>query len=250
MLRWIKSRYSAGLAVGLGLIVGPVLLLLIMAIPALLYQDDCFAGRCEHWIVQAARSFGFGLFLFAPVLMILGSLIVIVTGAAYGIKVFRMGRSATGQGRGLVMQGIGLLCAVILLFLAYVPGGPDGCSRVLTDTGYEICLEDEFADLTISETRQWLTANGYTVGSAIETDRTYSRARDSRHANNPDFGYDLYFQAFRDFGRGRSIPYGTMFNRLFARIPPAPGRFELNIYADDGNDDIMAVDAWWGFSFL
>ncbi len=98
--------------------------------------------------------------------------------------------------------------------------------------------------------RQWLVANDFTVGTIIEANRAHSHARDPRHANNPAYGYDLHFQAYRDFGKFRSVPYGTNFNRIFARIGPAPDRFELNIYGDGEDKKVVAVDVWWAFSFL
>ncbi len=46
------------------------------------------------------------------------------------------------------------------------------------------------------------------------------------------------------------MPYGTNFNRLFARLGPAPERFELEIHVDTATDRVIAVDAVWAFSFL
>jgi hypothetical protein len=147
-------------------------------------------------------------------------------------------------------QLIGIACCGVLVYFLYIPRGPDQCSRVITDTRYEICLEEVFSGMTTSEAREWLAVNDFTVGRAVESNPNYSHARDPRHADNPAYSYDIYFQAFRDFGKVRSVPYGTNFNRIFARIGPAPDRFELNIYGDRESDKVVAVDVWWAFSFL
>lgn len=230
--------------------VGPVLFGLLLRIPSLVYPDDCdITARCEHSIVEIANSLGFGLFLLGPVLMLLGAIILIVTGFAWGIRAFK-GKNSDHPRAKYIKRSIGLACFGVLLFLLYIPSGPDQCSRVVTDTQYEVCLEGVFADMTTAEVRQWLEENGFRVGRVLDTNPRYSRARDTRHADNSTFAYDFHFQALRDFGKFRSVPYGTNFNRFFARIGPAPDRFELNIYGNVEDDKIVAVDVWWAFSVL
>jgi len=249
-IRLPKNRYALGLAVSLLLIIGPVLFALLLNIPSLIYPNDCdIAHRCEHAIVQIAASLGFGLIFLGPVLMLVGALILIVIGFVWGVRAFKKNNAGRPVAK-YTKQFVGIACCGTLLYFLYIPSGPDQCSRVITDTQYEVCLESVFADMTTFEARQWLAANDFTVGRMVEANRTYSVARDPRHANNPEYSYDLHFQAFRDFGKVRSVPYGTNFNRIFARIGPAPDVFELNIYGDGESGKVVAVDVWWAFSFL
>ncbi|MCP1201134.1 hypothetical protein [Notoacmeibacter sp. MSK16QG-6] len=249
-IRFYRNRYFLSLATSVLLIVGPVLFGLLLQIPSLVYTNDCDnAGRCEHNIVEIANSLGLGLIFLGPVLMLLGVVMLVVTGFAWGMRAFK--RKISDHPRiKYIRRLIGLACFGILLFLLYVPSGPDQCSRVLTDTQYEICLEGVFSDMTTAEARQWLAENDFRVGRVVNSNPRYSRARDTRHADDPTFSYDFHFQAFRDFGKFRSVPYGTNFNRFFARIGPAPDRFELNIYGSVEDDRVVAVDVWWAFSFL
>ena len=249
-IRFYRNLYFLGLATSVLLMLGPVLFGLLLRIPSLVYPDDCdIAAQCEHTIVEIANSLGFGLIFLGPVLMLLGVIVLLVTGFACGIRAFK--RKSPGHPRTkYVKRFIGLACIGILLYFLYVPSGPDQCSRVLTDTQYEVCLEGVFADMTTAEARQWLEENSFRVGRVVDTNPRYSLSRDSRHAENSTFAYDFHFQAFRDFGKFRSVPYGTNFNRFFARIGPAPDRFELNIYGDLEDDKVVAVDVWWAFSLL
>lgn len=246
-----SNRYVLlGLTVSLVLITGPVLFALLLHLPSLIYPDDCdIAYHCEHAIVQIAGSLGFGLIFIGPILMLLGALILIVMGSVWGMRSFKKNRAGRPLAK-QIKQFIGIACCGMLLYLLYIPSGPDHCSRVITDTQYEVCLEGVFAEMTTVEARQWLVTNDFTVGRVVESNPKYSFARDPRHANKPSYGYDFHFQAFRDFGKIRSVPYGTNFNRIFARIGPAPDRFELNIYGDDHEQKVVAVDVWWAFSFL
>lgn len=248
--RLYRSRYLRALVSSALLIVGPVLLGLILRIPSLVYPDDCdIAARCEHAIVEIAASLGFGLIFFGPVLMLLGAIMLVAIGLIWGVRAFRRessGRPITKYMRKL----IGLTCFGLLLFLLYIPNGPDQCSRTITDTQYEICLEGVFSDMTTPEARRWLEESGFRVSRIIEADTKNPHARDARHSGNPAFTYDFHFQAFRDFGKYRSVPYGTNFNRLFSRIWPAPDRFELNVYGSAKHDNVVAVNVWWAFSFL
>ena len=249
-IRFYRNRYFLGLAASVLLIVGPVLFGLFLKIPSLVYPDDCdIAARCEHTIVEIANSLGFGLMFLAPVLILLGVMILVVTGFAWGMRAFK-GNISNHPRTKYIQRFIGLACFGILLFLLYVPSGPDQCSRVITDTQYEICLESVFSDMTTAEARQWLAENGFRVGRVLNSNPRYSLARDTRHADDPTFAYDLHFQAFRDFGKFRSVPYGTNFNRFFARIGLAPDRFELNVYGSVEDDKVVAVDVWWAFTFL
>lgn len=248
--RFYRKRSFLSLAASVLLIVGPVLFGLLLEIQNLIYPNDCdIAGRCEHTIVGIANSLGFGLIFLGPVLMLLGVIILVVTGFAWGIRAF-IGKNSDHPQSKYIKVFIGVTCFGILLLLLYVPSGPDQCSRVVTDTQYEVCLEGVFADMTTAEARQWLEENGFRVGRVVGSNPRYLRARDRRHADNSSFSYDLHFQAFRDFGKFRSVPYGTNFNRFFARIGPAPDRFELNIYGNTEDDRVVAVDVWWAFTFL
>ena len=174
---------------------------------------------------------------------------LVVTGFAWGMREFvekGLGHSRTK----FVKRCIGSVCFGILLFLLYIPSGPDQCSRVITDTQYEICLEGVFKEMTTTEAQQWLAENGFRVGRVVNSNPIYSLARDKRHADDPAFAYDFHFTAFRDFGKFRSVPYGTNFNRFFARIGLPPERFELNVYGSVEDDIVVAVDVWWAFTFL
>lgn len=249
-IRIHRNRYFLGLATSVLLIVGPVLFAILLQIPSLVYPNDCdIAARCEHAIVEIANSLGFGLIFLGPVLMLLGAIILVVIGFIWGIRAFK-GKSSSHPLTKYINKFIGLTCFGILLFLLYIPSGPDQCSRVVTDTQYEVCLEGVFADMTTADARQWLGENNFRVGRVMESSTRYSHARDTRHADNSAYAYDFHFQAFRDLGKFRSVPYGTNFNRFFARIGPAPDRFELNIYGSAEDDKVVAVNVWWAFSFL
>lgn len=245
-----KNRYFLGLAASILLFFGPDLLVHLLRIPGLKYPDDCdIAARCEHTIVQIANFLGFGLFLLAPVLKLLGGFVLLVTGLFWGLRGFS--KKAKGRPRSKLAQKItGTACVGVSLFFLYVPSGPDQCSRTVTDTQYEVCLESIFADMTILEVRHWFEENGFRVGTIIDTYSSSSSANDRRHAENPEFNYNFHFEAFRDFGSYSSVPYGTNFNRFFARIGPAPDRFELQLYGDTEDDAVVAVNVWWAFSFL
>ncbi|MEM7319994.1 MAG: hypothetical protein AAF408_13350 [Pseudomonadota bacterium] len=246
----LRNRYFLGLAISGLLIFGPVLFALLLHLPSLVYPNDCdIAARCEHAIVEIANSLGFGLILLGPALMLLGAIILVVVGFAWGIRAFK-GKGSDHSITKYIQKFVGLACFGVLLFLLYVPSGPDQCSRVVSDTQYEVCLEGVFADMTTAEARQWLAENGFKVGRVFESNPKYSRAHDTRHADKAAYAYDFHFQAFRDHGKYRSVPYGTNFNRFFARIGPAPDRFELNIFGSAEDDNIVAVNVWWAFSFL
>lgn len=152
--------------------------------------------------------------LLGPVLRLLGALIIFFISFIWGACAFRrdsLGHPIVNYFRRIV----GLACFGVLLFYLYTRSSPDQCSRVITDTQYEVCFEGVFAEMTIAEARQWLVANDFRAGRIIESNPTRSLARDKRHAHNPAYGYDLQFKAFRDFGEIRSVRYGTDFNRFF-----------------------------------
>jgi hypothetical protein len=198
-----------------------------------------------------------GIF-FIPQLILLVCTMLVLAGFIRGVRAL-LGK---GGGNRKWRKSIGVLCAIVIAFFAYVPAGPDTCSRVVLDTQYEICVERIFAEMTIQEAKAWLVENGYENGREISLFKFSSYfPRDDRHATlvgspnpekrtfNPD-APDMTFQAFRNEGAFRSIPYGTNFHRFFARIGLPPDRFELVVHGNTEKDRIVAVNAWWAFTFL
>jgi len=64
------------------MIIGPVMFLLLLNLPDIIYPDDCdIAARCKHVIVEVAGSLSFGLIFIGPILMLIGALGLILLGA-------------------------------------------------------------------------------------------------------------------------------------------------------------------------
>jgi hypothetical protein len=222
---------------------------LLISVPSVIYPNDCdISARCKHPIVELVQSLGFGLIFIGPVLMLFGALGSIMLGAVLGIRSFK----AKDSDRPLykwIKRFIGIACSGALIYLAYIPGGPDPCSRVITDTQYEKCLENIFANMSLDDARQWLEEHGYDVTSNLRGDWSGEPGLGIEDGK-VTFRYDRFFTAYRNHGPTKSVPYGTNFNRIFARIGPAPDHFELNVYGWETEDHIERVRVWWAFSFL
>lgn len=234
---WRSGGFGKALLIGLFPLFGPPLAYLLLVA---LTHDFTRGG----FLIQLGTALFFAMIISA----ILGAVWLVGLGLVWCVHVLRHPERhcRTAWRAGLAIGAFYLATAA---FLAYVPAGPDPCSRTWTDTRYETCLESIFADKSVAETREWLTRNGYRTGKSID-DPFGAVASDDRHRANPNYRPTMHFQAFRDHGPFRSVPYGTNFNRIFARIPPAPNHFELLIYGDTRRDRILSVDAWWAFTFL
>jgi hypothetical protein len=237
----MSKVYRAFLIIAAMLTVGPVVLGIAAQVPRYLFPDDCdIAARCSHGIVDFANVLMFGLILFGPFVMLLGFLLLLALGLAYGLGLAqaRTGTDSASKRRKCV---VGTVCVSILLFLIYVPAGPDECSRSYSDTQYEACIQAVVADMNVAETFSWLENNGYRPSPPLTSLSDYARKFNQT---------SIHFQGIRSYGHYRSVPYGTNFHRLFARIGPAPEHFELDLEADLRADRVVAVDVWWAFSFL
>lgn len=232
-----SGGFGKALLIGLFALFGPPLAYLLFVA----LTDDFTRGG---FLIQL----GTPLFFAMIISVTLGSFWMAGLGLIWCAHVLRYPERHGRQAR-LAALAVGGTYVAAAAFLAYVPAGPDACSRAWTDTRYETCLESLFADMSVAEAQEWLTENGYRTGISID-DPLGAVPRDDRHRANPDYRPTMHFQAFRDRGPFRSVPYGTNFNRVFARIPPAPSRFELLIHGDTGRDRILSVDAWWAFTFL
>ena len=246
---FLRNRYAVGIAICLLAIVGPVIFGLLLSVPSMIYPNDCdITARCEHSIVELAQSLGFGLIFLGPVLMLFGTLGLVVVGAIWGVHAFK-NRNGVRMPTRYIKQFIGVVCSGTLAYLLYIPSGPDPCSRAFTDTKYEKCLENTFSDMSFSDTRQWLEKYGYRLTSNLKGGYGDGPALGIEDGEIT-FRYDKWFQSFRNHGRTKSVPYGTNFNRIFARIGPAPNHFELNVFGWAEEDSIVRAQVWWAFSFL
>lgn len=248
-IRIPRNRYTVGLSICSLLIFGPVILGLLLTLPSLVYPNDCdIAARCQHSVVQIAQSLGFGLIFLGPVSILLGALGMVFLATIWGIRAFKSKNSDRSSLK-YTKQFIGLVCGGTLAYLLYIPSGPDPCSRVITDTQYENCLENTFSELSFLDTRQWLERYGYRSTSNLKGGYGDSPALGIEDGKIT-FKYDKWFQSFRSHGPTKSVPYGTNFNRIFARIGPAPDRFQLNVFGWEEEDRIIRAEVWWAFSFL
>lgn len=237
----MSKVYRAFLILAAILALGPVVLGLAAQIPRYLLPGDCdIAARCSHGIVDFANVLMFGLILFGPFAMLLGFLLLLALGLAYGAGLVQAKNRADSDNKRR-KRVVGAMCVSILLFLIYVPAGPDECSPSFTDTQYEACIQDVVADVSIAETFGWLETNGYRPSYSIADLEYYAREYDQT---------SVHFQAIRSYGLYRSVGYGTNFHSLFARLGPAPEHFEMDLEADLATDRVVAVDVVWSFSFL
>lgn len=232
----IKRIYRWTLAIGLILVLSPLLFLWVVSL--------------VNWAIFPSGVIALLLImlLLAAPLVFLGALWLIALGIAYGAHAL-IRPSDMGSGERALAMGTGAVCAAVSLYLIHVPDSPDSCSRALSDTGYEICLEKKFASMSVPETRQWLADNGYRIGKSTPASNTLP-ARDPRHRD--DFGYspDFRFPAIRDNGPLEGVPYGMNLNRIWTRFGLSMDRFELNLYGESDTDTIVSVDVWWGREFL
>lgn len=228
--------------------VAPFVFALLLGIPSLIYPNDCgLTGRCNHAIVEMASSMQFGIVVFGPVLMLVGAGIIVFFCIVYGVGVFKRKNDDELFLRKTKLYS-GLLSGTLLLYLVYIPGGPDQCSRVFTDNQYERCLVKLFSEKTTQQSREWLVSAGYRISEKRYTDS--SSIISNYYQTDRSFKHQYIIWGYRDYGRGNSIPYGTNFNRLFGRIPPAPARFGMIFFGVDYSDTIVGAKADWSYSFL
>ncbi|MBL4815223.1 MAG: hypothetical protein JKY74_07045 [Shewanella sp.] len=245
---FLKYKFLSGVLFGIMLLAAPPVLALLAYIPSLIYPNDCdITARCQHVIVEIANEVQFGMLIFGPLLMLTGASIIVLFCTFYGI-----GALKRKDGDDLFLRKTklvsGLLSGVLLLYLVYIPSGPDQCSRVFTDDQYESCLVELFSEKTAQQSREWLVSAGYRLSEKYYTGSS-SLISEFYETDRP-FKHDYAFEGYRNHGRGNSIPYGTNFNRLFGRIPPAPTQFEIVFFGVDSADTVFGAKAKWSFSFL
>lgn len=184
---------------------------------------------------------------------VLGLAIIIITLAIFTLHTWRNRKTATPRTKAMALT-IGLPATAMLTYFAYVPAGPDVCSRHLTDTRYSACLMEVFQDMPVNEVQRWLEEQGHKVtvsryyadlGSKLSPTQF-----DKRYGKYGKFQDEIILHSSRRKGFGKSIPYGTNFNRLFGRLPPAPSYFELDIRAREKSDRVIEIKAHWAFTFL
>jgi len=222
------TKLGLGVAIGLAFTLWPVLIVPLVIGIRLLVPDG-------HAIGELMGSFGFGLLILIPLSLICSAVILLICGMVWGIGSIKSNARGGRHSRSI----LGAFCASTLLIAIYVPTGPDPCSRSFTQQGYEDCVSDMFAEMSVQDARNWLEAQGYKNTRIIEP-----------FGGNRDLKFYSSFSALRNYGPYYSIAYGTNFFRLFGRIPPAPSNFELVIKSSLTEDRVVSVQAWWGFSFL
>lgn len=241
---------TIGITIFILIIGSPIFLIPILAIADLINSALCrFLDQCSPRLTSMIAEMGFGLIFLLPIMMLFGALGSVVYGAYRGILAFKKFRKRRSMGTPFTKL-VGLVCVGLLAYLIYIPRGPDPCSRVITDTQYEACLEAAFADLSFEQAIQWLKRYGYNTNgggvSPLKKGGPWRGYDDGEFA----FMYDRSRYPSREYGPFRTVPYGTNFNRMFARVWPAPNRFQLNIYGLSDQDMSIRVQVWWAFSFL
>lgn len=224
----------------------PVIFWILLLIPPLMYPNDCdITAMCEHVVVQISQSLIFGLLVFGLPILLLGAGIVLVFTFLYGIYTFRR-RNVETQNLKNTKLTLGALAGFILLYLLYIPVGPDECSRTITASQYATCLEEHLQGKTEAEVRFWLEERGY------KTSINYP-SRDwgtFGHENYNNLAVENYFEASRSFGRPKSLPYGTNFSRFVLPMFPAPDRFTIGIGIQESPAGVYYVHPDWSFEFL
>lgn len=248
-LGFSRYGYKAGLVVCLLLLIGPKILWLLLWSIDLIYLNDCeIVARCENVVFQIAGTLALRLFFLGPFSMLLGAVGILILATIWGARGCVM-RSDDSRLLRYTKYTTGLVCGGIWAYLLYIPSGPDPCSRVLTDTQYENCLESAFSEGSFADSRQWLVQHGYRLSTVLEGgfgERPASGFENGEIA----FQYDKWFHAFREHAPSGIVPYGTNFHRMFVLIGPAPEQFKLDVFGWDEGDRIVRVQVQWGFSFL
>jgi hypothetical protein len=139
---------------------------------------------------------------------------------------------------------LGGLCLSAVLATLYVPRSPDECSRTLTDEKYETCISNLLSGKDIQQASSWLKDRDYTT-SVVTADASENNAKYKPQGEAP-----LVLKARRNQPYPYAIPYGTVFNRLFARLGPAPKTYRLNVYGSHENNTVSHVKSNWKYSML
>jgi hypothetical protein len=271
-----KTKYTAGMYIGLFLIAIPALLFVFTSILHLVFPSDSYV-TLSLWLSMVVS---------AVPLIVLGSILILVSAAGSGLSAFRKRRNLERNSTYKIKVAFGMLASGVILGLAYVPGGPDECSRHLTDSQYEVCVESVLANKTQAETITWLESNGYRISDTFnrekvlkdvneclemfdgyagteqelldllemtpELQRQLENCRMNTEADNATISAteDYFIVASRSYGRLHSVPYGTNFARLVLPMFPAPSWFELQIEGWNTPGKAHDVEVDWSFSFL
>ncbi len=248
-----RTKYTAGIYIGLFLI----------AISPLIYG----LGMVLHLLTKTGSSenlfevLKFGLVVFPSLsgvpLAILGSAVILVSVIGSSLQTIRQRQSLEQSLWNKTKVTAGIFSLFIILFLLYIPKGPDECSRNITDEQYAICLEDIFENKSQAETIAWLKFNAYTNIDIVPYAQLFAPHTDKeqleyrkQQKEDSNIKYDYVILAKRDYERSYSVPYGTNFLRIIAPVFPAPSTFQLRLEGTDVPDRIYNVEVDWSFSFL
>lgn len=232
------KKYFKGVYVGLFLMLAPGALCLILWLLREALPSDPNK-------ISLLDSFSFGLFLLALPLAILGFLILLVSGAVYLVKHLRVKENHTSKTK-LCLAVLGTTC---LLYLLYIPGGPDECSRVITGNQYTNCLKKVFKNYSEGEIKTWFKDNGYVVGRDYLVGGWITDS-ERKKVHIKEQGHDYRFEVRRSYRRPSSTPYGFNISRWVMPMFPAPNVFKMRVEALNEGTIIHDIEVDWSFSFL
>ena len=226
---------------------------LFLAIPPMAFEWSVMGTAPDNSLTHQYFSFWVLLptIALAPYIALFGAALLVALGLLVFVRVLFWRDSNANSFRKTKFAG-GVVCFAFLCSMIAIPKGSDPCSRKLTSTAYDRCLEAEFENVSVSEAKEWLTLNGYDLSSNYtlqqssikRTELDLSTARSLKHP------VELRFQAYREDQYPEIIPYGTVFNRLFGRIWGAGKRYNLDVYASSTADRVVAVRTDWLISWL
>jgi hypothetical protein len=252
--KWSKTQTAAwaGLVVSLSPLVA-IIATLVLSAPPMAFEWSVLGTTPDNSLTMKYFTF-WGLLPvigLGPYIFLTGAAVLALAGLTGSVKALFPRDASTIRWR-KTRIGSGLISLALIVSMTAVPKGPDPCSRKLTSTAYDRCLETEFENLSISEARDWLKHKGYILSGNYTLRQNSMKHTESRLIKTRPLKYpvELRFRVYREDQYPEIIPYGTVFNRLFGRIWGAGKRFNLDVYASSTADRVVAVRTDWVISWL